>query len=109
MGEKEKNGKTWREKQAESFALKFYWLSPLYSACLRGLITKPLYKLQKKPKLKANTRDKFGRKSKREQKVKTGRRKSNANSGSGRMVNSVAGSQFCSCSNFLVFSSLLSF
>ena len=43
-GEKQEN---MRENGLKTFALKFYSLSPLYSACLGGLIAKPLYKLQK--------------------------------------------------------------
>ena len=107
MGEKEKTGKL-EKKRAESFALILFVKSS--QQCLSwGPYSQNPLQITKKTKLKANTRDEFGRISKREQKVKTGSRKSNANSGSGRMVNSATGSQFCSCSNFLVFSSLLSF
>ena len=46
-GEKMRENEKLEKNGAESFALKFYWLTPPYSACLGGLIAKPLYKLQK--------------------------------------------------------------
>ena len=53
MGEKEKNGKTWREKRAESFALKFYWLS-FFQQCLSwGPYSQTLLQIAKKTKAKS--------------------------------------------------------
>ena len=48
IGRKGEKWENMRENGLKAFALKFYSLSPLYSACLGGLIAKPLYKLQKK-------------------------------------------------------------
>ena len=62
---------------------------PLYSVWLGGFYSQPIIQITKNYKNKHYYKEKVGRKPKREQKAKTGSRKSRMNSG--KMVNSAAG------------------
>ena len=53
MGEKEKNEKTWREKQVEGFVLKFYWLSYFQQCLSWGPYSQNPLQITKKTKAKS--------------------------------------------------------